>query len=90
MEYYKKTLSPIEAERHFIYVTYSAREFFPPLGEVFNILINEKEFRVQLDKQGRIWASSLQNYITFEPWNIFVFTKIDKNKFKLVRAHYSS
>ena len=88
MEYYKKTLSPMEAKRHFIYVTHSARKFFPPLCEVFHILINNKEFKVQLDKQGRIWAASLQDYIAFESLNIFVFTKIEKNKFKLVRAHY--
>lgn len=88
MEYYKKTLTFTEVYNHFVYITVPSRKFFPPLGEVFSLLINENEFRVYIDKYGRIRGSSFKGFIDFKPWSIFIFTKINKNKFRLVRAHY--
>jgi len=90
MEHYRKELSKIEAERHFIYVRFNARKVFPPIGETFMVQVGTKEFQCVLDNQGRIWANAntLKEFIQFKPQNVFIFTKEIQNKFKIVCARY--
>jgi hypothetical protein len=90
MEYYKKILSQIEARRHFIYVVSESRNFFPPLGETFSLSVKDKDFKVKLDKQGRIWANAnlIKNAICFKPYRVFIFTKKENNRFMLACEHF--
>jgi len=54
------------------------------------VQIGYNEFQCRLDNQGRIWANSnnLKDYIDFYLENVFIFTKKDQDKYKLVLAHY--
>ena len=58
MNYYRKVLSPIESQRHFVYVTNQARDMFPAIGEIFVLSVGKNEVNAKLDKQGRIWGNA--------------------------------
>lgn len=88
MDYYRKQLSYIEAERHFIYISRRVKNMFPKKGQTFTLLIGDNEFKASVDNYGRLWANSnlIKKYIEFKPHKVFIFTKKD-NKLRLACEH---
>ena len=82
MKYVRK-LSYIEQKRHFIYITREFREMFPRLKEPFTLVVDEEKFPVNIDRQGRIWASLFRSKVNFEWYSKFEISKINDNEYLL-------
>ena len=81
---YRKKLTPVEAERHYIYVDKGHRDIFPTPREEFKIVIthNRRVLKAKIDANGRIF-SPLYEYITFKEGDTIIFAKNPNGSFNV-------
>lgn len=69
-------LTAMEAKRHYIYIKAEHRGMFPPVGEKFEVIVENDKSEVSVDTEDRIWASLFWDHLSiFEKGQVVIMTK---------------
>jgi hypothetical protein len=75
---YQRKLSPTEAKRHFVYITFDGRGYFPPAGQEFKVVIGKHIVEVKVDSKSRVWGAMFWDRLPH--WNRGDTITFTKNK----------
>ena len=85
-EIYRRTLTPTEAERYYIYIRSDYLYTFPVTQGTVRIKLDKREFKVKIDEQGgrgRLFLGKFRDYIDLNEGCTVVFYKNPDGSFSL-------